>query len=165
MKKVISWDEYFMGVALMCALRSKDESCQVGACIVNSKKRIVSTGYNGMPSKCDDEKMPWGKGDTSYLANKHYYVCHAELNAILSSRSDLTDCILYVALYPCNECAKAIIQSGIKEIVYLSDENADKEFYKASKYMLEVAGIKARKLVTELKNITIDFVAKEDKNN
>ena len=110
----ISWDEYFMGIALLSANRSKDPNTQVGACIVNDRNRIMSVGYNGFPAGCDDDVFPWeregGEFDTKYP-----YVCHAELNAILNCTHDLRGCRIYVALFPCNECAKAIIQSGIKE--------------------------------------------------
>ena len=116
----ISWDEYFMGIALLSAQRSKDPSTQVGACIVNQSNKIMSLGYNGLPAGCDDDEFPWERcGDDDY-ETKYPYVCHAELNAILNAGGrDLSGCKLYVALFPCNECAKAIIQSGIKEVVYL----------------------------------------------
>ena len=117
----LTWDEYFMGIALLSAKRSKDPSTQVGACIVNSEKKIVGLGYNGFPIGCSDDSLPWEKnGD--FLETKYPYVCHAELNAILNSTKNLNNCSIYVALFPCNECAKAIIQSGIREVVYLSDK-------------------------------------------
>ena len=137
----ISWDEYFMGVAVLSSMRSKDPHTQVGACIVNHDKRIVGVGYNGFPRGCSDDELPWGReGDT--LHTKYLYVCHAELNAILNSSSNLSDCKLYVALFPCNECAKAIIQSGIKEIVYLQDSYSESESVKASKLMFDHSGVK-----------------------
>jgi dCMP deaminase len=141
----ISWDEYFMGVAVLSSKRSKDPHTQVGACIVNSDKRIVGVGYNGFPRGCSDDDLPWGR-EGSALQTKYPFVCHAELNAILNSISrDLTGCRLYVALFPCNECAKAIIQSGIKEIIYLQDKYPDSDSVKASKFMFDRSGVTYRK--------------------
>ena len=118
----LSWDEYFMGIAMLSAMRSKDPSTQVGACIVNSEKRILSVGYNGMPRCCSDDEFPWDR-DGAPLSSKYLYVCHAELNAILNNAgAPLNGCSVYVALFPCNECAKAIIQCGIKKVFYLSDK-------------------------------------------
>ena len=118
----LSWDEYFMGVALLSAQRSKDPNTQVGACIINEKKKIVGIGYNGLPIGCDDDTFPWDR-DGDFLATKYPYVCHAELNAILNKISaDLDKCTVYVTLFPCNECAKVIIQSGIQEIIYLTNK-------------------------------------------
>jgi len=111
----INWDSYFMGIAILSSMRSKDPNTQVGACIVNEDKRIVGVGYNGLPKGCDDKEFPWER-DGEFLNTKYPYVCHAELNAILNSIKSLKDCIIYVALFPCHECTKAIIQSGIKEI-------------------------------------------------
>lgn len=151
----ISWDEYFMGLAMLSAMRSKDPSTQVGACIVNSEKKIVGIGYNGFPMGCSDDCLPWGR-QGEWLETKYPYVCHAELNAILNSVSrDLKGCSIYVGLFPCNECAKAIIQSGIREVVYLSDkyENADNTI--ASKKMLEASGVKMRKLKPLHNNLSI----------
>lgn len=140
----ISWDEYFMGICLLSAQRSKDNNTQVGACIVDNNNKILSLGYNGMPIGCDDDMMPWGR-EGNPLETKYMYVCHAELNAILNAQiGTLHGSRLYVTLFPCNECAKAIIQSGIKEIVYLSDKY-DGEFNNvASKRMLDLAGVKYR---------------------
>ncbi len=153
----ISWDEYFMGIALLSAQRSKDPSTQVGACIVNDDKKIVGVGYNGFPMGCDDDELPWER-EGAFLDTKYPYVCHAELNAILNSISrDLKGCSIYVALFPCNECAKAIIQSGIKEIVYLSDKYKETDIVIASKRMLRQAGIIMRKLEITLDSITINF--------
>jgi dCMP deaminase len=153
----LSWDEYFMGIALLSAQRSKDPSTQVGACIVNDDKKIVGVGYNGFPMGCDDDELPWER-EGAFLETKYPYVCHAELNAILNSISrDLKGCSIYVALFPCNECAKAIIQSGIKEIVYLSDKYKHTDIVIASKRMLNQAGVVMRKLDIPLKNITINF--------
>jgi len=153
----ITWDEYFMGVARLAAMRSKDPNTQVGACIVDSEKRILSTGYNGFPSGCSDDDYPWERegnfGDTKYP-----YVVHAELNAILNARGkNLTGSTIYVDLFPCNECAKAIIQAGIKEVVYLSDKYATTEGTIASKKMLNSAGIKLRQIETKYKTLEINF--------
>ena len=138
----ISWDEYFMGIALLSAKRSKDPSTQVGACIVDDENKVVSIGYNGMPRHCDDNKLTWEKGED--LDNKYLYVCHAEFNAILNTRSgsSLKGTRIYVTLFPCNECAKAIIQVGIKEVIYLSDKYENQLSTRASKKLLDVAGIK-----------------------
>ena len=139
----ISWDEYFMGVAILSSKRSKDPSTQVGACIVNPDKKIVGIGYNGFPHGIDDDVFPWGK-EGSYVDTKYPYVVHAEPNAILNSTSSLVGCSIYVTLFPCCECAKLIIQSGIKEIVYISDKNACDETTIASKRLFEAAGVKLR---------------------
>ena len=153
----ISWDEYFMGIALLSAKRSKDPNTQVGACIVNDKNRIMSVGYNGFPQGCDDDLFPWAR-DGSVLDTKYAFVCHAELNAILNFRgAGLDGAKLYVSLFPCNECAKAIIQSGIKEIVYLSDKYNGTETDTASKRMLNAAGVKLTKLDCEGKQIVLDY--------
>lgn len=153
----ISWDEYFMGVALLAAERSKDPNTQVGACIVDSDNRIVSTGYNGFPYGCSDDEFPWGRdGDTQ--ETKYAYVVHAELNAILNARGrSVVGTTLYVALFPCNECAKSIIQSGITEVVYLSDKYANTPGTLISKRMLKSAGVKLRQLVPEKDSILIDY--------
>ena len=141
----ISWDDYFMGVALLSAKRSKDPSTQVGACLINDDKRIIGIGYNGFPKGCADDVFPWGKTD-SYLNTKYPYVVHAEANAILNSTSSLKGASLYVTLFPCNECAKLIIQSGIKHIKYMSDKHKDSDADKASKKMLDAAGITYEKI-------------------
>lgn len=160
-KDYISWDEYFMGVAILSAKRSKDPSTQVGACIVNKKNRIVGTGYNGLPAGCSDDDFPWDKhGD--FLETKYPYVCHAELNAILNNIGmDLAGCRIYTALFPCNECSKAIIQSGISEVVYLSDKYEATDAAKASKRMLENAGVLCRKVVTNIQHLQISFEEKD----
>lgn len=156
-KNYLSWDEYFMGVALLSAQRSKDPSTQVGACIVNKQKKIVGVGYNGFPIGCSDEILPWAR-EGDFLETKYPYVCHAELNAILNSVGrDLSGCTIYVALFPCHECAKAIIQSGIREIVYLSDKYAETDSVKASKTMLSQSGVITRKLVPKEDTICISF--------
>ena len=132
-KNYISWNEYFMGVATMASKRSKDPNTQVGACIVDGDNYIVSVGYNGMPLGCSDAEFPWEReGDKSTLT-KYPYVCHAELNAILNAGGNsLKGCRIYVALFPCNECAKAIIQCGIKEVIYGDDKYGDTSSVKAS---------------------------------
>ena len=156
-KEYISWDEYFMGVALLAAMRSKDPNTQVGACIVDSENRILSTGYNGFPSGCSDDEYPWER-DGKFGETKYPFVVHAELNAILNARGkNLTGSKIYVALFPCNECAKAIIQSGIKEIVYLSDKYANTDGTLASKKMLKSADIKFTQLKTTNSNLNINF--------
>lgn len=153
----LSWDEYFMGVAMLSADRSKDPNTQVGACIVNDKNRIMSVGYNGMPYGCNDDEFPWAREGDEY-DTKYPYVCHAELNAILNNAgASLEGCRIYVALFPCNECAKAIIQSGIKEVVYISDKYADTPLVKASKRMFNAAGVKLTKLTPKKSHLIIDF--------
>lgn len=153
----ISWDEYFMGVALLSAKRSKDPSTQVGACIVNEKNKIVGAGYNGLPIGCDDDDFPWYK-EGDFLQTKYPYICHAELNAILNNIGmDLKGCKIYTALFPCNECSKAIIQSGIKEVVYLSDKYHGNDSFKASKIMLDKAGVTYRKVEARIQSILLDF--------
>ena len=153
----ISWDQYFMGIAMMSAERSKDPSTQVGACIVDKNNRILSMGYNGMPAGCDDDAMPWGKVGNP-LDNKYFYVCHAELNSILNYRGgNLKDAIIYSTLFPCNECANAIIQCGIKEVVYMSDKYASTDSTIASKRMFDMAGVKYRQFESKGKKITLDL--------
>ena len=160
-KDYISWDEYFMGIAMLAARRSKDPSTQVGACIVSQDNIIISTGYNGMPKGCSDDEFPWGREGAE---TKYPYVVHAELNAILNaSGRDLRGSRIYVALFPCNECAKAIIQSGIREVYYLSDKYANTDSVLASKRMLRAAGVKYVQLHPETKSITLEFVAEENK--
>lgn len=141
----LSWDEYFMGVADLSSMRSKDDSSQVGACIVNPKNRIVGIGYNGFPIGCDDDDFPWER-EGKFLDTKYPYVVHAEPNAILNSNVDLEGSRMYVTLFPCNECAKLIIQSGIKEVIYLSDKYEGTEIDQASKRLFNSAKIKYRKL-------------------
>ena len=156
-KDYISWDEYFMGVALLSALRSKDPSTQVGACIVNSQNKIVGAGYNGLPIGCSDDDFPWEKnGD--FLQTKYPYVCHAELNAILNNIGmDLSGCRIYTALFPCNECSKAIIQSGIREVIYLSDKYDGTNVSVASKRMLDTAKVSYRKVEARRSVIELSF--------
>ena len=155
----ISWDEYFMGVAMLSAYRSKDPNTRVGACIVNADNKIMSVGYNGFPAGCSDDEFPWEREGETYHT-KYPYVCHAELNAILNNAgAPLKDCRIYVALFPCNECAKAIIQCGIREVVYLSDKYADTPSTRASKRMFDAAGVRYKQLSVRTPRITIDFDA------
>ena len=156
-KDYISWDEYFMGIALLSAKRSKDPSTQVGACIVNQFNKIVGIGYNGFPIGCSDDELPWARSADDSNKTKYPYVVHAEANAILNSTKDLHGSRIYVALFPCNECTKLIIQSGIREILYLSDKYKDTKSVKASKRMLKMAGVSHRKLKLDNKKIDIDF--------
>ena len=160
----ISWDEYFMGIAMLAACRSKDPNTQVGACIVSQDNIIISTGYNGMPKGCSDDVFPWDRSTQIENDTKYPYVVHAELNAILNANGrDLRGSRIYVALFPCNECAKAIIQSGVKEVIYLSDKYKDTMGNLASKRMLDAAGVKYTKLKPEHNAITLDLVAEEDR--
>ena len=138
-----SWDEYFMGVAMLSAMRSKDPNTQVGACIVSEEHKILSMGYNGFPLGCSDDEFPWNREGED---NKYFYTTHSELNAILNYRGgSLEGATIYVTLFPCNECAKAIIQSGIREVVYDDDKYADTAMVIASKKMLRAAGVTLRR--------------------
>ena len=150
-KNYLNWDEYFMGIAKLTAGRSKDPSTQVGACIVSSDNRVLSAGYNGAPNGFNDDKFPWGR-DGNPLETKYLYVCHAEANAIDNFRGykkEFEGARIYVDLFPCNECAKRIIQSGIKEVIYLSDKYAEQDSFKASKLLFDSCGVKYRKLDDE----------------
>ena len=154
----IDWDTYFMGVAFLTAQRSKDPSTQVGACIVNNEKKIVGVGYNGMPTGCSDDTLPWCRvGETQY-ETKYSYVCHAEMNAVLNKNSaDVKDCTIYVTLFPCNECTKIVIQAGIKKVVYFSNKKRDSCSHKAAVRMLELAGISFRQFIPKEDKLVIDF--------
>ena len=154
----ISWEEYFMAIAQLSALRSKDPNTQVGACIVNANKRIIGIGYNGFPIGCSDDELPWGRnGD--FLDTKYPYVCHAEMNAITNSsnKPDLEGASMYVSLFPCNECAKLIVQVGITEVVYLSDKYRDNEIFIASRKIFDMAGVKLRQLEPTTKEIHLSL--------
>lgn len=154
----LEWCEYFMAVAFLSAQRSKDPSSQVGACIVNPENKIVGIGYNGMPNGCHDDSLPWARTADDRLDTKYPYVCHAELNAIMNKNSaDVKGCVMYVALFPCNECAKLIIQAGIKEVIYMSDKYHDTPEMTAARKMFDLTGIKYTKFVPKLKSIVIDF--------
>lgn len=139
----ISWDEYFMGVALLSGMRSKDPNTQVGCCIVSQDNKILSMGYNGLPMGCSDDNFPWTREGEDPLETKYFYTVHSELNAILNYRGgSLEGAKLYVSLFPCNECAKAIIQAGIKTIVYDCDKYKHTPPVIASKRMLDAAGVR-----------------------
>ena len=163
-KDYISWDEYFMGIAVLASKRSKDPSTQVGACIVEGEcstnsnpNTILSIGYNGFPIGCSDDEFPWGR-DGDMLDTKYPFVVHAELNAILNAKGkSLIGSKIYVALFPCHECCKSIIQSGIKEVIYLSDKYAETDSVKASKKMFNSAGVKLTQLVLSKKEIVLSF--------
>jgi dCMP deaminase len=151
----ISWDEYFMGIAMLSGMRSKDPHTQVGACIVSEDNKILSMGYNGFPKGCSDDEFPWNR-DGDPLENKYFYTTHSELNAILNYRGgSLEGSKLYVSLFPCNECAKAIIQSGIREVIYDDDKYQNTPSVIASRRMLQAAGVAIRKY--EHTNRTIEI--------
>lgn len=153
----LKWDEYFMGIALLSAERSKDPQTCVGACIVSQSNKILSVGYNGMPVGCSDDEFPWER-EGSPLETKYLYVCHAELNALLNyTGTDLRDSRIYTTLFPCNECTKAIIQSGIKEIIYLSDKYSDTDSTIAAKNMLRSSGISFRAYEPSGKEISLSL--------
>ncbi|MEG0379730.1 MAG: dCMP deaminase family protein [Eubacterium sp.] len=153
----LSWDEYFMGIALLSAQRSKDPGTQVGACIVSPENKILTMGYNGMPTGCCDDDMPWDR-EGAPLDTKYLYVCHAEFNAILNNGGrSLKGATLYATLFPCNECAKAIIQSGIHRVIYLEDKYADTDAVKASKRMFKMAGVVFELYERKHKKISIEL--------
>lgn len=163
----LCWDDYFMSVAFLSAQRSKDPNTQVGACIANQDKRIVGIGYNGMPCGCSDDELPWKRSakDKNGLDTKYMYVVHAEANAILNKNCEsLKGCTMYVALFPCNECTKLIIQSGIKRVVYYSDKYKARAPFQASRRMLEMAKVECVQYTPSRSKITIDFSVIEDKN-
>lgn len=151
----LKWDEYFMGLAMLSAQRSKDSTTQVGSCIVNDNNKILSVGYNGMPCGCSDDEMPWDR-EGECLDTKYPYVCHAELNAILNYEGPgVRGARIYSTLFPCNECAKAIIQSGIKEVIYFSDKYAETDSIVASKRMFDMTGVSYRQYPICGKEITL----------
>ena len=155
----ISWNEYFMGVAVLASKRSKDPNTQVGACIVDKNNIILSTGYNGLPYGCSDDEYTWERTGED---TKYKYVVHAELNAILNAQGkDLKNARIFVDLFPCNECAKAIIQSGISEVVYLSDKYADTDSVKASKRMFKCAGVALNQLIPTHEKIELSLNIKD----
>ena len=156
-KDYLSWDEYFMGVAMLAAMRSKDPNTQVGACIVSPNNKILSMGYNGFPMGCSDDEYPWSREDEG-LQSKYFYTTHSELNAILNYRGgSLEGCKMYVTLFPCNECAKAIIQSGIKYLVYQCDKYADSLSVMASKRMLKSAGVNVSEYIHTNRKIEMEL--------
>ncbi len=152
----INWDEYLMGVALLAGKRSKDPNSQVGCCIATEDNIIVSVGYNGFPRGCSDDELPWER-EGEWADTKYPYVVHAEMNAILNSFRNLKGCKLYVTLFPCNECCKAIIQSGIKTVYYLSDKYATAKETLASKRMFKLAGVETKQFKTDIDTLTIDY--------
>ncbi len=158
--ETISWDDYFMSVAFLSSMRSKDPNTQVGACIVNDQKRIVGIGYNGFPRGCSDDELPWARHSESNneLDTKYPFVCHAEVNAILNKNSaGVEGCSLYVGLFPCNECAKIIIQSGIKEVVFLSDKYKNSNSMVASRKMMNMAKVIYRQHIPATDKVVICF--------
>lgn len=158
----ISWDEFFMGVAKLSAMRSKDPNTQVGACVVDESNVIVSTGYNGFPKWCSDDSFPWDRKADKPEDTKYPYVVHAELNSILNANGkDLRGCKIYVALFPCNECAKSIIQCGIKEVIYLSDKYENDPMTQVAKRMFKVAGVATRRFVPKNDQLVIDMRAEQ----
>ena len=153
----LKWDEYFMGIALLSANRSKDPNTSVGACIVSQNNKILSVGYNGMPIGCSDDEFPWER-EGKPLDTKYLYVCHAELNAILNyTGTAIRDSRIYTTLFPCNECTKAIIQSGISEVIYLSDKYKDVDTTIAAKTMLRAAKVNFRAYTPANKQIILDL--------
>lgn len=153
----LNWDSYFMGISILSGMRSKDPNTQVGACIVSEDNKILSMGYNGFPMGCSDDEYPWDR-EGGMLETKYAFVTHAELNAILNYRGgSLQGSRLYVSLFPCNECAKAIIQAGIKSIVYADDKYDGTEGNVASKMMLKSAGVTFEKYNPAGKKIEIDI--------
>lgn len=138
----LSWDQYFMGIAILSSMRSKDPHTSVGACIVGGDNKILSVGYNGMPRGCSDDEYPWDRENEDPLQTKYLYVCHAELNALLNyTGTNLQGARIYTTLFPCNECTKALIQSGINEVIYMEDKYAMTPSVIASKKMMESAGV------------------------
>ena len=151
----LKWDEYFMGLALLSAQRSKDPSTSVGCCIVSKDNKILSVGYNGMPAGCSDDEFPWER-EGEPLDTKYLYVCHAELNAILNyTGSDIKGAKVYTTLFPCNECTKALIQSGVGEVIYYSDKYHNTDSVVAARRMFDAAGIKYHKYEPINKLITL----------
>ena len=162
--EVLSWDDYFMGVAFLTAMRSKDPCTQVGACIVNEKDRIVGLGYNGMPNRCSDDDLPWAKDEKlGSTEKKYFYVCHSEMNAIMNENSTSLDgCRIYVSLFPCNECAKLIIQSGIRKVLYASKKE-DKDETKAAEIMLNMADVIVKKYPAGKTEFNFEDIVKKRK--
>jgi len=158
-KDYLSWDQYFMGIAKLSAMRSKDPNTQVGSCIVGDDNRILSIGYNGTPNGYADGDFPWDR-EGEPLNTKYLYVCHAEMNAIINyrgSRHELENAKIYVDLFPCNECAKLIIQAGIKEVIYLSDKYANLDSFIASKKLFDSCGVKYRQIELENKEVKLEL--------
>ena len=152
----ISWEEYFMAIAQLSAKRSKDPSTQVGACIVNANKRIIGIGYNGFPIGCSDDELPWGR-EGDFLDTKYPFVCHAEMNAITNAanKPDLDGASMYVSLFPCNECAKLIVQVGIRNVVFLSDKYHDEDIFIAARRIFDLAKVEYRQMTPQHKTIAL----------
>jgi len=163
----ISWDDYFLAMAFLTAKRSKDPNTQVGAVIVHPEtKRILALGYNGFPRGCDDNILPWARHGESELHKKYLYVCHAEVNAVLNKGStDVKGATLYVALFPCNECAKTIIQAGIKEVVFMSDTYHHTDACRASRIMFQMAGVRLRKHIPAFQSLSLPLREERDSIN
>ena len=157
-EEYLTWDQYFMGIAKLSAMRSKDPHTQVGACIVGEDNKILSMGYNGMPRGCSDEKFPWGRDGADPLETKYIYVCHAELNAILNySGGSLKGSRIYTTLFPCNECTKALIQVGIREVIYRDNLYPDSASVVAAKKMMKAAGITYRSYESDGREVTLNI--------
>lgn len=149
-KDYINWNDYFCYIALLSSMRSKDPNTQVGACIVSEDKKIIGIGYNGFPNGCSDDELPWDR-EGNFLDTKYPYVCHAELNAILNSNPlYLKRSLIYTVIFPCNECAKAIIQAGIKEVVYIRDTHINSNLSLAAMKMFNMCGVKFNKYEPKL---------------
>lgn len=154
----LSWDQYFMGIAKMSSMRSKDPNTSVGACIVGTDNKILSVGYNGMPHGCSDDEYPWERDAADPLDTKYLYVCHAELNALLNyTGTHLKESRIYTTLFPCNDCTKALIQSGIREVIYMENKYPDSPSVIAAKRMMKSAGIVYRPYVTEHQKIEMEL--------
>jgi dCMP deaminase len=163
MAERISWDDYFMSLALLSAKRSKDPQTQVGACIVSGSKKIVGIGYNGFPHLgpvSNDDCLPWGRTPGSRTVDTKYpFVCHAEMNAVMNkNQQDIAGCSVYTTLFPCNECAKILIQSGVREVVYLSDSKASQISMRASRKMLETVGVVIRQHILTMNQIDVPLI-------
>jgi dCMP deaminase len=154
----ISWQDYFMGIAILSAQRSKDPRSQVGACIVTPENKIVGIGYNGFPIGCSDDVLPWAREAVELCDTKYPYVCHAELNAIMNKNAvDIRGCRIYTTLFPCNECTKLIIQSGIVQVIYLSDKYRDTPSCRAARRMMDMVGLVYEQFQPKIPRIVIDF--------
>lgn len=163
-KDLLSWQDYFMAMAFLTAQRSKDPNTQVGACIVDQENRIIGLGYNGFPSGCDDDHLPWSRSNKNQLDNKYLYVCHAEVNAILNKGSaNVKGSTIYVALFPCQNCAKMIIQAGIREVVFLSDAYHDTPECSASRIMFKCAGVKCTQYIPSMQFLVLDLGLEQDR--
>jgi dCMP deaminase len=151
-KNYLSWDECFMQMANVIAQRSKDPSTQAGAVVVNQDNVVVGLGYNGWPRGIEVNQLPWER-EGKPSETKYVYICHAEENAVYNANNSTKDCKIYCTLFPCNECAKTIIQNGIKEVIFESDKYHDTESCIASRKMLDLAGIKYREYISKSNNI------------